>query len=58
MEYVIGEEGRRDPLGSEERLRGAPEPLHETPTPISHQVFLKSFCKSQFPYKSFNLIFI
>ena len=25
---------------------------------ISHKVFLKSFCKSQFPHKSVNLFFI
>ena len=31
MAYVIGEEGRRDPLRLEERFRGAPEPLHDTP---------------------------
>ena len=25
---------------------------------ISHEVFFKSFCKSQFPHKSVNLFFI
>ena len=30
----------------------------EANTLISHKVFLKSFCKSQFPHKSVNLFFI
>ena len=40
---------------SDKARRSRPE---MAPDLISHKVFIKSFCKSQFPHKSVNVLFL